>query len=59
MKGAGLTLDQINYQLHNGLLSKEDGEEIVKWWNENRVTTAHLDLHEINGILIPHITIEG
>ena len=40
MKLQGLTIDQINFKLKQGYASKEDAEEAVRWWNENRASTV-------------------
>lgn len=58
-KLVGLTLDQINYRLQMGMLSLEDAEEVVKWWNENRVsTTAYVALIPTSVLEIPQILTE-
>lgn len=52
----GLTLDQINYRLWVGASSLEDAEEVVKWWNENRVcTTAYIAMIPSGILTIPQI----
>ncbi len=59
----GLTLDDVNYRLSQGLASKADAKQYVKWWNESgkRFTVATLRERSVTlgrcVCLAPYITI--
>lgn len=54
----GMTIEEINYRLRHGLMGSDQAEEVVKWWNENRVSTsAELKTFQLGQFSVPQIVI--
>jgi len=59
----GMDLDAVNYHLAQGFATKQDAENLVKWWNESgkRVTVATLGERSVTlgrcKCLAPYISI--